>query len=303
MGEPREETPAFIREALIDAVTAARDVPVAPRGCRSCARRSRAGSQRRFGVALDPGTEIIPTLGSKEAIFGLAQRVRRRVRRRVPSPAYPVYERGARSPASACSSCRCSRPTAGCPTSTRRRTWDRVALLWLNYPNNPTGATAPLEFYEAAAALARRARLRARQRRGLLRALLRRRAARLRAAGRATARTCSCSTRSPSAPRCPATAPGFVAGDPELIAALKRYRPNVGVAPLEIIQRAAVAAWGDEAHVDEVRDALPGQARRHAACARGAAGCATPAATRRSSSGSTRARTPRRWPPHGSRRA
>src|ERR671920_2348052 len=47
---------------------------------------------------------------------------------------------------------------------------------------------------------------------------------------------------------------GFVAGDPEAIAALKRYRPNVGVAPLEMVQRAAVAAWGDEAHVDEVRD-------------------------------------------------
>ena len=47
---------------------------------------------------------------------------------------------------------------------------------------------------------------------------------------------------------------GFMAGDPELIAALKHYRPNVGVAPQEFIQRAAVAAWGDEAHVEEVRE-------------------------------------------------
>ena len=47
---------------------------------------------------------------------------------------------------------------------------------------------------------------------------------------------------------------GFVAGDPEIIAALKRYRPNAGVAPQEFVQRAAVAAWGDEAHVDEVRE-------------------------------------------------
>ena len=46
---------------------------------------------------------------------------------------------------------------------------------------------------------------------------------------------------------------GFVAGDPEVIAALKRYRPNVGVAPPEFIQHAAVAAWGDEAHVEDVR--------------------------------------------------
>ena len=47
---------------------------------------------------------------------------------------------------------------------------------------------------------------------------------------------------------------GFAAGDPEVIAALRRYRPNVGTAPLEMVQRAAVAAWGDEAHVEEVRD-------------------------------------------------
>ena len=47
---------------------------------------------------------------------------------------------------------------------------------------------------------------------------------------------------------------GFVAGDPEIVAALKKYRPNVGVAPLEFVQRAAIAAWGDESHVDAVRE-------------------------------------------------
>jgi aspartate/methionine/tyrosine aminotransferase len=47
---------------------------------------------------------------------------------------------------------------------------------------------------------------------------------------------------------------GFVAGDPAIVSVLKRYRPNVGVAPLEMVQRAAVAAWGDESHVDAVRE-------------------------------------------------
>jgi aspartate/methionine/tyrosine aminotransferase len=45
-----------------------------------------------------------------------------------------------------------------------------------------------------------------------------------------------------------------VAGDPELVAALKRYRPNVGVAPPEFVQLAAVTAWGDEEHVSQVRE-------------------------------------------------
>jgi acetylornithine aminotransferase len=47
---------------------------------------------------------------------------------------------------------------------------------------------------------------------------------------------------------------GFAAGDPAIIAALKRYRPNVGVAPQTFIQRAAAAAWADEEHVIEVRE-------------------------------------------------
>ena len=42
---------------------------------------------------------------------------------------------------------------------------------------------------------------------------------------------------------------GFAAGDPALIAALKAFRPTVGTAPQEFVQRASVVAWGDEEHV------------------------------------------------------
>jgi aspartate/methionine/tyrosine aminotransferase len=47
---------------------------------------------------------------------------------------------------------------------------------------------------------------------------------------------------------------GFVAGPPDLIAALKLVRPTVGTAPQEFVQRAAIAAWGDELHVTEARE-------------------------------------------------
>jgi aspartate/methionine/tyrosine aminotransferase len=46
---------------------------------------------------------------------------------------------------------------------------------------------------------------------------------------------------------------GFAAGDPQLIAALKRYRPNIGTAPPAFVQRAAITAWGDEEHVVQTR--------------------------------------------------
>src|SRR6266545_4188730 len=54
---------------------------------------------RRFGVQVDPDTEVVPTYGSKEAIFHLAQVVVDRASEKrlvlVTEPCYPVYERGA----------------------------------------------------------------------------------------------------------------------------------------------------------------------------------------------------------------
>ncbi len=47
---------------------------------------------------------------------------------------------------------------------------------------------------------------------------------------------------------------GFVAAPPEIVAALKSYRPTVGTAPQEFVQRASVVAWNDERHVEETRD-------------------------------------------------
>src|SRR6185503_19957573 len=47
---------------------------------------------------------------------------------------------------------------------------------------------------------------------------------------------------------------GFVCGEPELVDALRSFRPNTGTAPQEFVQRASVAAWNDEAHVGETRE-------------------------------------------------
>ena len=120
IGEPREETPAFIRRALARALEAE---PVStyppPPGCPSCARRSPAGSQRRFGAALDPDTEVVPTLGSKEAIFHLAQVVAGRGARVASRPrAIPCRPAARCSPAPRSSTCRSIPRAAGCPTST-----------------------------------------------------------------------------------------------------------------------------------------------------------------------------------------
>jgi succinyldiaminopimelate transaminase len=249
IGEPREDTPPFIREAVAGALQPKSTYPLAD-GLPELRAAIAAWIERRFGPALDPGTEVLPTLGSKEAIFHLAQVVGGDSVV-VTTPGYPVAERGAAF---------AGKQVLELPLLAERDflpdldavDWSRVGILWLNYPNNPTAATAPLELYERAAAIAREhdvvvasdeayseiyfgseppaSALQVADRRGVI------------ALNTLSKRSSMPGYRS-----------GFVAGDPDVIAALKRYRPNVGVAPPEFIQIGAAAAWADEAHVEDVR--------------------------------------------------
>src|SRR6478672_10474136 len=96
-GDPNEPTDPMIRQALVDALPERSPYPLA-QGLPELRAAAAGWCERRFGVALDPDTEIVPTYGSKEAIFSLAQVL---VDPRADSvvtycePAYPVYERGA----------------------------------------------------------------------------------------------------------------------------------------------------------------------------------------------------------------
>ena len=133
-----------------------------------------AWCRTRFGVVVDPDTEIVPTYGSKEAIFSLAQVLDTSGRTVVfGEPAYPVYERGAalrgRARAYVAADTR-----ERLPARPRRAPASTTAIVWVNYPHNPTGATAPLAFYERLAELAAERELRRRLRRGVQRALVRR---------------------------------------------------------------------------------------------------------------------------------
>src|SRR3954451_16238493 len=95
MGDPREPTPAFIREAMLASVDEVSSYPRAT-GLPELREAIAGWVDRRFGVDIDPATEIVPTLGSKEAIYSFAQVALGEKRLvAVPEPAYPVYERGA----------------------------------------------------------------------------------------------------------------------------------------------------------------------------------------------------------------
>jgi N-succinyldiaminopimelate aminotransferase len=249
MGEPREETPLFIREALAAALEPLSTYPLAE-GLPELREAIAGWIARRFGARVDPGTQVVPTLGSKEAIFHMAQVVGGEVVA-VTTPGYPVPERGALFAGRSVLELPL-RADAGFLPDLEAVDWSAVGLLWLCYPNNPTAATAPLELYEHAAELARRHDfvLASDEAYSELYFGASPPVSALQVGDlRNVAVLNTLSKRSSM----PGYRSGFVAGDPELVAALKRYRPNVGVAPQEFVQRASVAAWGDETHVEEVR--------------------------------------------------
>lgn len=253
IGEPREETPAFIRRALAQALEAE---PVSAYPSAEGLPELRAAialwSERRFGAALDPDTQIVPTLGSKEAIFHLAQVVGGAgARVAVTTPGYPVPARGALFAGAEVVEVPLD-PARGWLPDLGAADLDGVALLWLNFPNNPTAAAATLALYEDAAARARAGGfvLAADEAYSELWFEGEAPVSALQLADRTNVLALNTLSKRSSMP---GYRSGFAAGDPELVSALKRYRPNVGVAPQTFVQRAAVAAWGDEAHVGQTR--------------------------------------------------
>ncbi len=253
IGEPREETPIFIREALVQAVTPRSTYP-ATEGLSELRAAVARWCEHRFGVVLDPDSEIVPTLGSKEAIFHLAE-VFAGDLVAVTVPGYPVAARGAAFAGQEVLELPLRADAGFEPDldAVDSATWDRVSVLWLNYPNNPTAATVSMDFYERAAALARRHEfvLASDEAYSELYFGAQPPFSALQAADRR--HVCALNTLSKRSSM-PGYRSGFIAGDPAIIAALKHYRPNAGVAPQEFVQRAAVAAWNDETHVAEVRE-------------------------------------------------
>jgi acetylornithine aminotransferase len=255
-GDPREETDPRIRRALVDSLEPLSSYPLAE-GLPELRSAVARWCERRFGVTLDPDTELIPTYGSKEAIFHLAQVVLDRDgdKRLVltTEPGYPVYDRGALFAGGEVEQLPLRAENGFLPDlgSVAADTWRRTAIVWINYPNNPTGAVAPLDFLEELADLALEhdflvaadeaytelwfdapphsaLEVRDRSRVAVFQTL--------------SKRSSMTGYRS-----------GFVAASPELVGALRQYRPTVGTAPQEFVQRASVVAWDDEEHVERTR--------------------------------------------------
>lgn len=264
VGDPLEPTPDFIRQALIDSLPEVSQYPSAS-GTASLRQAIARYADRRFGVSLDPESEIIACSGAKEAVFHLPFALvdRGSSRRAIVwgEPSYPVYERGAAYAGAEGVGLKL-RPERGFllePDDVPVDVLERTVLFWINTPHNPTGATADRAYLERVADASRR--------HGFV------------VASDETYADLYWDTPPPSmlevmrdnvivihslSKRSGMTGfrSGFIAGDEKIIAGLNRMRPSVGVASQVFVQAAAEVAWSDDGHVAERRRLFADKKRR-----------------------------------------
>jgi acetylornithine aminotransferase len=253
IGDPREPTPPFIREALRNAVPEVSQYPSI--AGTAALRKAIAGYlRRRFALELDPETEILPCAGAKEALFHLPLIALHPERPLCwyPDPAYPVYERAILFAGGTPRTLPLRAAGAFLPDleAVPAAEWKRTSLVFDCYPHNPTGAGATRRHHEKLLALARE--------HGFLvvcdepyvdlyvgappHSALQIGRENLVAVHSLSKRSGMTGYRS-----------GFIAGDARIIKWLREARANFGVASQGFVQAAAIAAWSDDAHVEERR--------------------------------------------------
>jgi N-succinyldiaminopimelate aminotransferase len=263
IGEPRHPTPRFLEEALIAALPGLASYP-ATVGELALREAMAAWAQRRYGVTLDAGTQVLPVSGSREALFAFAQTVIDPTRPGAtvvcPNPFYQIYE-GAALLAGAQTAFVASQPALGFAAdwdAVPEATWARTQLLYVCSPGNPTGAVMSLAEWQRLFELSDRHGFviasdecyseiwfRDEAPLGGLQAA--------KALGRDDFRNLVMFTSLSKRSNVPGLRSGFVAGDARLIQAFLLYRTYHGAAMSPVVQRASLAAWNDEAHVQANR--------------------------------------------------
>ena len=263
MGEPRHATPAFIKEALCAGLAGLANYPVTA-GELPLRQAFTGWLQRRYGLALDAATQVLPVNGSREALFAFTQTVVDRSHTDplvvCPNPFYQIYE-GAALLAGATPYFVPSDPARNFALdwdSVPEAVWQRTQLLFVCSPGNPTGAVMPLPEWQKLFALSDRhgfviasdecyseIYFRDEPPLGGLEA-----AAQL---GRSDFKNLLSFTSLSKRSNVPGLRSGFVAGDAALMKAFLLYRTYHGSAMSPVVQAASIAAWGDEHHVEENR--------------------------------------------------
>ena len=264
IGEPKHATPEFIKQALTDNLKGLASYPAT--AGEPALREALVGwLARRYGVRVDPATQVLPVGGSREALFALAQTVIDPTRPGAtvvcPNPFYQIYEGAALLAGAqvAFVNSDSGRNFAADWDSVTDEVWARTQLLYVCTPGNPTGAVMPLAEWKHLFELSDRfgfviasdecyseIYFRDDAPLGSLEAAT--------ALGRTDFRRLIAFTSLSKRSNVPGMRSGFVAGDAALIKPFLLYRTYHGSAMNPVVQQASIAAWNDEAHVVDNRD-------------------------------------------------
>jgi len=265
IGEPRHATPELVKRALVEHLKGLEHYP-ATAGEPALRQSIADWMARRYGVALDPSTQVLPVNGSREALFALAQTVIDPTRPGAtvvcPNPFYQIYE-GAALLAGARTAFADSDPARNFAAdwdAIDDATWARTQLVYVCSPGNPTGAVMPLGQWEKLFELSDRHGFviasdecyseiwfRDTPPLGGLEAA--------KQLGRTGFERLVMLTSLSKRSNVPGMRSGFVAGDASILKAFLLYRTYHGSAMNPAVQHASIAAWGDEAHVEANRAA------------------------------------------------
>jgi len=265
IGEPKHRTPKLVLHALAAGGAGLANYPMTA-GAPALREAIASWLVRRHGLrTLDPATQVLPTLGSREALFGFAQAIvdasRPNATVVVPNPFYQIYE-GAALLAGAQPYYVNADPSRGFApdwSSVPANVWAHAQLVYVCSPDNPTGRVASIDEWRQLFDLSDRygftiaadecySEIYFDEAKPTLSALTA--AAR---SGRDDFRRLvafgSLSKRS----NAPGLRSGYVAGDAALVKRFLLYRTYHGSAMSPAVAAASIAAWGDEEHVVENR--------------------------------------------------
>lgn len=260
IGEPKHATPDFLKAALAADLDTGLAAYPATAGTPALRQACAGWLQQRYGLQLDPLTQILPVNGSREALFSFAQTVIDPTRPGAavvfPNPFYQIYE-GAALLAGAQTYYAPSDPALNFNVnwdSVPADVWAKTQLLFVCSPGNPTGAVMPLSDWEKLFALSDKfgfviasdecyseIYFREEAPLGCLEAATK--------LGRTDFKNLVAFTSLSKRSNVPGMRSGFVAGDANILKQFLLYRTYHGSAMSGMVQAASIAAWDDEAHV------------------------------------------------------
>ncbi len=254
VGDPTIPTPEIVRNATIEGIEKRKSSGYPSYiGARKYREAVAEWTERRFGVRLDPETEIASTIGSKEAVFNFSEGfVNPGDYVIVPTPGYPPLARGVLFSEGRSYFVPLLKENGFMPDlgSIPQEVLGRAKIMWINYPNSPSGAIAPKDFLEKIVEFGHRHNIIIASDEAYIELYFDEKPhSILEITKEGVAAFHSLSKR--SAMTCYRI--GWVAGDRRVIDVFKKVKTNIDSGTPTFVQDGAIAALWDEEHVEGMR--------------------------------------------------